>query len=292
MADKEKHYASTGAVSTLKRWQKVCRSRPFALLHVLPLVETEGHHFMAVLRHADSGTSTNVWLRILHNHAVDMGWLLAPVLPKKVWPKIHYNERQGITEAEHRRILALAGEGTEEADYYEVLWETGGSQSDIATLDADRIDWDQRSILYRRMKTQNRGYEFAKVRLGARLVAVLERLPKQGPLFPQLAAMSLENRARLFRRRVHALGLKNISLHCYRYAWAERARKAQVPLRVAMETLGHQSRAVHQAYAKKVEVDLMPLEYYEQKAKETIVAFKDYIEPKPDRQSTATTGTG
>jgi integrase len=191
-------------------------------------------------------------------------------------------DRRGITEQEHRRIQALAGEGTEEADYYEVLWETGGSQSDIATLDADRIDWEQRSILYRRMKTQNRGYEFAKVRLGARLVAVLERLPRQGPLFPQLAAMSLENRARLFRRRVHALGLKNISLHCYRYAWAERARKAQVPLRVAMETLGHQSRAVHQAYAKKVEVDLMPLEYYEQKAKETIVAFQACTQPEPN----------
>ncbi|NJK90556.1 MAG: hypothetical protein HC904_01230 [Blastochloris sp.] len=226
MKDKEAQYAHAGANSTLKRWQKVCRSKPWSVLHALPLVETEPDHFLSVLRHPDSGSSTNVWLRILHNYALDMSWLLAAVLPKKRWPKIHYKEKRGITEDEHRSILALAVEGTEEAAYYELLWETGGSQTDIASLDDTRIDWDQRSILYRRMKTQNRGYEFAKVRLGSRLIALLEGLPKQGPLLPTLAAMSLENRAKLFRRRVRALGLKDISLHCYRYAWAERARKA------------------------------------------------------------------
>jgi hypothetical protein len=123
------------------------------------------------MRHARAGNSTNKWLRIMHNFALDMGWLLAPVLAKKAWPKFQVIDRRGITEAEHRAILALAGEGTEEAAYYELLWETGSSQTDIASLDDTRIDWDQRSILYRRMKTQNRGYEFAKVRLGTRLCA-------------------------------------------------------------------------------------------------------------------------
>ncbi len=281
MVEKEEHYRHQGVASTFSRWQKVCRSRPFQLIANRCLVETEPEHFVAVLRHSQAGTSTNVWLRILHNFALDMGWLLAPVLAKKVWPKIQYKERRGITEKEHRSILEQVQDQREERCYYELLWESGGSQTDIATLTADRIDWDQRTLFYRRMKTQRRGYEFAKIRLGNRLCAILAQLPKEGYLFPTLARMSMENRSRMFRRRCESLGLKNLSLHCYRYSWAERARKANMPLRAAMETLGHQSRAIHQAYAKKVEADLLPLEYYEQQYREKIVQFQAIMAGNP-----------
>ncbi|NJK90557.1 MAG: hypothetical protein HC904_01235 [Blastochloris sp.] len=54
-----------------------------------------------------------------------------------------------------------------------------------------------------------------------------------------------------------------------------------------METLGHRSRAVHQAYAKKVEVDLMPLEYYERKAAENIVDFQKYAPPAAEARLAA-----
>ena len=59
-----------------------------------------------------------------------------------------------------------------------------------------------------------------------------------------------------------------MSLHSYRYAWAERAKKAGYPERFAQEALGHNSKAVHRAYARKAKVELPPLgEYEKQRAK-------------------------
>lgn len=51
-----------------------------------------------------------------------------------------------------------------------------------------------------------------------------------------------------------------MSLHSYRYAWAERARAVGYPERYAQEALGHSSAAVHTAYAKQASVELPPLE--------------------------------
>ena len=56
-----------------------------------------------------------------------------------------------------------------------------------------------------------------------------------------------------------------MSLHSYRYAWAERAKTAGYPERFAQMALGHNSKAVHRAYAKKAQVTLPPLEEYERK---------------------------
>jgi hypothetical protein len=82
--------------STRHRWAKVIASAPFRLIASRTLLSTDSSHFFAVLRHPRAGVSSNVWLRILHNRALDMGWLLAPVLHKKVWPKIRYKPRRGI----------------------------------------------------------------------------------------------------------------------------------------------------------------------------------------------------
>ena len=57
-----------------------------------------------------------------------------------------------------------------------------------------------------------------------------------------------------------------MSLHSYRYAWAERAKQAGYPERFAQEALGHNSIAVHRAYARKARVELPPLEDYERQA--------------------------
>jgi integrase len=59
------------------------------------------------------------------------------------------------------------------------------------------------------------------------------------------------------------LGISGVTLHSYRYAWAERAKEAGYPERFAMQALGHSSKAVHRAYAKKAQVVLPPLENYE-----------------------------
>lgn len=40
-------------------------------------------------------------LRILHNRAIDLGWLLHPALSRKAWPKIKYRKRRAITPERH-----------------------------------------------------------------------------------------------------------------------------------------------------------------------------------------------
>jgi hypothetical protein len=45
--------------------------------------------------------STNVYLRRIHNFALDMNWLPWPVLPKKRWSAVRFKEKRGITLKEH-----------------------------------------------------------------------------------------------------------------------------------------------------------------------------------------------
>ena len=61
------------------------------------------------------------------------------------------------------------------------------------------------------------------------------------------------------------VGIKGISLHSYRYALAERAKTCGYPERFAQVALGHNSRAVHQAYARGASVVCPPLEEFEDK---------------------------
>ncbi len=72
-------------------------------------------------------------------------------------------------------------------------------------------------------------------------------------------------RATEFKQRCIGLGIHGVTLHSYRYAWAERAKVAGYPERFAQLALGHNSKAVHRAYAKRAQVTLPPLEDYERK---------------------------
>jgi hypothetical protein len=54
--------------------------------------------------------------------------------------------------------------------------------------------------------------------------------------------------------------------HSYRYAWAERAKVVGMPERFAQAALGHNSKAIHRAYAKKAEIIVPSLEEYETRA--------------------------
>ena len=69
-----------------------------------------------------------------------------------------------------------------------------------------------------------------------------------------------------------------------RYAWAERARKAGYPERFAQEALGHNSKAVHRAYAKKAEVVIDSLEQWEHKMKEKVVEIR-FDQPGPEQSN-------
>lgn len=245
--------------NTADRWTRAASDISFDSIKSLPLFETQSHHFLKVL---EVGTvSTNVYLRRLHNFALDMNWLLAAVLPKKQWPPVHFGEKRAITFEEHERIIEIEWDCERKA-YYQLLWHLGGSQSDVAALCAEDIQWNERAITYARQKTKG----FACIHFSEEGASILKGLPRSGPLFPRLSRMHEKHRAAEFKRRCTRLKIEGITLHSYRYSWAERAKTCGYPERFAMVALGHNSKAVHRAYSKKAQVMLPALDEYEKQA--------------------------
>jgi len=259
--------------ATATRWKKFAKSDPLKSLINLPLYQTEAVHLLAVLDHKKAGVSTNVWLRILHNRALDLGWLLAPALHKRLWPKVRYKGRRGITAEEHARVLASENL----ADYrlfFRLLWETGGSQTDIVNLDAQDIDWPNQRLFYSRRKLASRSGGRASLVIGEGMRRVLQELPTNGPLFPRLRLLGENMRAGHFFKVCQRAGVNGVSLHSYRYAWAERACAAGMPEREAQAHLGHGSRAIHRAYARNAEIVTLSLEHYEKIKAAKLIPFE------------------
>jgi integrase len=149
----------------------------------------------------------------------------------------------------------------ERKKFYELCWHLGGSQGDIANLKAEDVDWENRTVSFTRKKT---GVPVI-LHLGEEALNTLKDLPSEGLLFPYLSGVRAGDRATEFKQRCRGLGIEGVSLHSYRYAWAERAKTCGYPERFAQEALGHNSIAVHRAYAKKAKVKLPSLEEYERK---------------------------
>ena len=269
MTDMEQSYFGP----TLKRWRTQMRSAPFQVLRKLKLLETDGTHFLAVLRHPRAGSSAHKWLRILHNRALDLGWLLTPVLARKLWPRLRTKKTKAITAEQHARLVATEPDN-EFRLYLEMLWEIGGAQTDTARLRRDNVDIFNRRLTYTRQKLENIGQGSVAIVIGDELMRILDQCPKEEWLFPTLAQQDDKVRASRFRKRADRLGFKEISLHSYRYAWAQRAKTFGMPMREAMAHLGHGSKAIHMAYSQQAEVVNLPLEFYEKQWKEKIVQFK------------------
>ena len=94
----------------------------------------------------------------------------------------------------------------------------------------------------------------ARLVISKNLAAILNQLPTTGPLFPKILQIGNKARSAEFCRRCKQLGIEGVTLHSYRYAWAERAKTCGYPERFAQEALGHNSKAVHRAYARKAQV--------------------------------------
>ena len=266
---------------TRTRWAVAIRDKSFDPLRKLPLLEPRSDHFLAVL--AGGKVSTNVYLRRLHNFALAMDWLLRSVLPKPNWPKVTYKAKRAITHEEHQRIIERE-KNPERRPFYQLCWLLGGSQSDTARLTAEDVNWSDQTICYNRKKLANRqdaGVKPPLIRFGKEVAEILRSLPASGPLFPWLRTVRAADRATEFRQRCRGLGIEGVSLHSYRYAWAERARRAGYPLRFAEEALGHNSKAVHRAYARHAEIRVPCLEDWEQvmQAKTLVVDFNTLSEP-------------
>ena len=58
------------------------------------------------------------------------------------------------------------------------------------------------------------------IALGDQVAAILKDLPTSGLLFPALARIHHNHRAKMFIKRLKTVGISGISLHSYRYASA------------------------------------------------------------------------
>ena len=127
----------------------------------------------------------------LQRLAQSLGWLQTQfVTPALI--KVSAKERRktrAITREEHEAFVAHeraaanrpnAKYGTERADYYELLFLTGAAQSDGANLTSDNVDWKAKELVFARAKTGER----CAIAIAGSLEALLKRLPKKGPLFP------------------------------------------------------------------------------------------------------------
>lgn len=265
---------------TARRWRVAIQDENFDCIRNVIVVQTLPEHFLESLR--DGKPSTNVYLRRIHNHALGMEWLLKSVLPKPLWPKPRFKKKRAITAEEHRRIIeaeaaaAKRNQGSrnsersyydERRDFYELLWHIGTAQGDAAALEAENINWQAGTIGYTRRKLAHHDPASVKpalIRFGEEVAKILRRRPRSGPLFPYLITVRPNDRATEFKQRCDSLGIKGVTLHSYRYAWAERALKCGYPLRFAQEALGHNSKAVHHAYAKNAEVIVPSLADWEE----------------------------
>jgi integrase len=255
---------------TRHRWLTAIKDKAFDSIRNMVILETQAEHFMKVL---ESGSvSTNIYLRRISNFALDMNWLPWPVLPKKRWPAFKFKEKRGITLKEHQAIVAREL-NLERRAFYQLAWHLGASQSDLAFIEAENVDWESHVISYKRMKTGT----IAIMRMDEDMEEILRDLPGNGPLFPYLRSVRAGDRATEFKQRCVGLGIKGVSLHSYRYAWAERAKTAGYPERFAQEALGHNSKAVHRAYSRKAKVELPSLGEYERQRK--LSANGNHVEP-------------
>ena len=206
--------------------------------------------------------STNAFLRKVHNFAVDMNWLPATVIPRRQWPAIHYKEKRAITFEEHQKIIA-AEVNPERKTLYQLCWHLGrepGRHRELEGRGRGLDEWHGELCPEKNRRagagaSGRRGVEFVQrpARPKARCFRILSRV-RAG------------DRATEFASRCRQLGIVGVTLHSYRYAWAERAKTVGYPERFAQEALGHNSKAVHRAYAKRALMKIPSLEDYEREA--------------------------
>jgi len=287
--------------STTKRKKIAVKDPALQPLRACILIETTPEQLLTVLK---NGTvSTNCYLRKLHNLARDMEWLPKDILKRHMWPKVRYGDKRAITLEEHRRIVAVAPT-QERKRYYEVLWHSGGSQSDIALLTAEQIDQDKGIIRFKRIKVDGRDVGNVNLIMGPTLEEIISALPSSGPLFPTLASVGENDRATAFQKHCLKAGVEGVTLHSYRYAVAQRADNCGYNKRHSMAMLGHSREATHDGYARGGATTIPSLEEYELafeaasqererlriEKREKIIKLRDHLAgDEPGQEKTGTT---
>src|SRR5580698_10774898 len=200
----------TKSGSTQDRWRRAAKETALDGIRHRVILETQAEHLLACLK---AGTvSTNVHLRKLHNFCLSMNWLPWPLIPKRLWPEVKFQPKRAITIEEHQLIIERE-KNAERRSFYELCWHLGGSQTDIASLKAEDIDWRNGVVGYARIKTGS----LAFIHFGEEIKSVLRRRPATGPLFPYLQRVRAGDRATEFKQRCQGLGINGVTLHSYRY---------------------------------------------------------------------------
>jgi len=115
--------------STHERWIRAIKDKAFNRIRHLKLIETKAEILLAVM---EKGTvSTNIFLRRIHNFALDMNWLLCSIILKRHWPAVKHGQKRAITWEEHCLIIQRE-KNSERRAFYQLCWHLGGSQGDIA----------------------------------------------------------------------------------------------------------------------------------------------------------------
>lgn len=262
-------FSQHGRNSTRERSVRAFKSSGFDPIRNQPIVQTTAEAFLKLMK--VNGVSLAHYLRRIHNLAINLGWLPWPILHKATWPKPRHTSKRAISQKEYDAIIK-AESNKERRHYYELLWEIGSAQMDAAQLTAENIDWINMTLIYNRRKLREEA-EPCVLRIGPRLATILRSLPQSGPLFPSIIKTGSKERAAEFRRRCRLLGFKGITLHSFRYSWAERAFRGGYPERFAQAALGHASKAVHRAYSRGARVLCPPLEDYEASTEPKLIPF-------------------
>ena len=92
----------------------------------------------------------------------------------------------------------------------------------------DRLICYNRKKMLQRMQ-ENPNLKPPMIKYGKKIEAVLKRRPAKGPLFPPSAQCGPSDRATEFKQRCRGLGIEGVTLHSYRYGWAERAARPTTP---------------------------------------------------------------
>jgi integrase len=197
---------------------------------------------------------------------------------------VQFSRKQPTHGEDYYRLIRRDKETIQEYHYFlQLLWELGASNVDVRELTTDNIDWDSVDedgevighVIFKRKKWKGFGKGNSRTRMAIYfpmtqalrdllrpLYAKAKKLPEgKQYLLPKLAGKQSSNITRIFHSYLKAAGVKlekkcrdgrvrKLVIHSYRYRMAERLYEMGYTEREACMLMGHNDKAVHQAYSK------------------------------------------
>ena len=154
-------------------------------------------------------------------------------------------------------MLRYRSRRNEYANWLIFMWFTGASNTDAANMKAGNVKWDEDVLEYKRgkwIKPKDHAPVRVAIAKGGKFEKLLKSLPKTGNLFPDLSQIRKANRSRIFAKIIETLGIPKVTIHGYRFAFAERAKKGGMSAEDRMANLGHANYEMTSHYDKNAKV--------------------------------------